>query len=170
MRAGQLDRHEALRPLAPEHPQIEAREVRAEAEVLADAEAEVRVRVAVDAEGERVLEDVLVAVGRRVEERQRVALADLLAAQLVVARRGAREVVDRRRPAHDLVGRDLDEIAGSPGACGNSSGCSRNASRPPRDRVPRGVVPGDHDQEVEREELERRHRPAVASSRWRGSS
>jgi hypothetical protein len=53
--------------------QVEAGQVRAEAEVLADAEAEVRVRVAVQPEGERILVDGLVAVGRRIEERDRVA-------------------------------------------------------------------------------------------------
>ena len=53
-----------------------AGEVRAHAEVLAEAEREVRVRVAVDAERERVVEHVFVAVRRREEQRDLVALAD----------------------------------------------------------------------------------------------
>ena len=47
--------------------QFEAGEVRAQAEVLANAEADVRVRLAIDAEGERIGEHVLVAVRRSVE-------------------------------------------------------------------------------------------------------
>ena len=49
-RAGELDVLEALDELAEDHAQLEAGEVGAEAEVLADAEAEVRVGRAIDAE------------------------------------------------------------------------------------------------------------------------
>src|SRR5437867_5854598 len=73
-------RHEALHDLL----QLEPGEVRAEAEVDADAEAVVLVRGAVDAERERVVEHVLVAVGRRVEDAARLALADPRAAHLHV--------------------------------------------------------------------------------------
>src|SRR5262245_35041036 len=82
--------------------------MRAQTEVLADAEAEVRVRVAVDAERVRRLEYVLVAVGGGIEEQQPIARAYLLAGQLRVARRRPHHVVDRRRPAHDLLDRVSD--------------------------------------------------------------
>ena len=71
---GQLGEERALRA---------AREVRAEAEVLAVPEAQVGVRIAVDAEAEGIVEDVLVAVARRVEEEQPVVLADPLPATSV---------------------------------------------------------------------------------------
>ena len=53
--------------------QLEAGQVRAEPEVLAHAEPKVMVRRAVDLELVRILEDLLVAVGRRIEERDRLA-------------------------------------------------------------------------------------------------
>ena len=61
-----------------DHLDLDAREVRADAEVLAEPEREVRVRAAVDAERERVVEHVLVAVRRREVQRELVAGADRL--------------------------------------------------------------------------------------------
>ena len=159
-RAVHFDRLDALGELAPEDAQVHAREVRAQAEVFAHAEAEVRVRVAVDAEHVGVREHVLVAVGRRVEERHRVSGADPAAAQLVVLRRGAREVVDGRGPAHDLVGRGADQRGVAPELL-ELGGVLEEGAQARRDRVPRGVVAGHHDQEVERVELELRRRIAV---------
>ena len=52
--------------------------------MLAHAEAQVGVRLAIDPEAEGILEDLLVPIRRGVEEGYRVALADRLAAQLVV--------------------------------------------------------------------------------------
>ena len=60
--AGQLDLVDALDELAEQLAQLEARQARAQAEVLADAEAQVRVRIAVDAEAVRILEHLFVAV------------------------------------------------------------------------------------------------------------
>jgi hypothetical protein len=59
--------------------------------------------VAIDAEAEGILEDLLVAVARRVEEADRLALADRPAAQLHVAGGGARELDDRGDPADGLL-------------------------------------------------------------------
>src|SRR5436309_994740 len=92
-------RHEPLEDLL----QLEPGEVRAEAEVDADAEAVVLVRGAVDAERERVGEDVLVAVGRRVEDAARLALADPRPPHLHVLDGGAAELDDRAHPADDLL-------------------------------------------------------------------
>ena len=72
--ADQLDLFEARQQVLVGHLQLETREVRTQAEVLAHTESQVAVRVAVDAEGEGILEDLLVAVRRGVEERQRLAL------------------------------------------------------------------------------------------------
>ena len=80
--------------LVEHHRDLEARQAGAEAEVGAEAERHVLVGRAGDVEAERIVEHVLVAVGRRVEEHQLVALVDRLAAQLDVARRGAHHVLD----------------------------------------------------------------------------
>ena len=66
--AGELDVLEAAGQLGEERALRAARQMRAEAEVLAVAEAHVPVRIAVDAEAEGLVEDGLVAIGRRVEE------------------------------------------------------------------------------------------------------
>ncbi len=54
----------------------DAGEVRAQAEVLTEAERQVRVRAPVDAERERIVEHVFVAVRRREVQRELVAGAD----------------------------------------------------------------------------------------------
>ena len=60
---------EARQQLAEERFELHPREVRAEAEVDADAEREVLVGVlAVDVEAERIREDAVVAVGGEVRE------------------------------------------------------------------------------------------------------
>ncbi len=58
--------------------------VRAHAEVLAEPECQVRIRPPIDAENEWICEHILVAVGRRPEERQWFARGDLLSANLAV--------------------------------------------------------------------------------------
>src|SRR4029450_5039717 len=94
---------EALAELSEGVPQLEAREVGAQADVLAHAKADVRVRLAIDAEGERIEEDVLVAIRRGVEEARRLPLADGLPTQLVVAGGRAGELDDRSRPADHFL-------------------------------------------------------------------
>ena len=73
---------------AREFPEVGAlgapRQVGAQAEVLANPEAQVGVGVEVHSEGEGVVEDLLVAVGRSVEEGEELALADALAAPSVL--------------------------------------------------------------------------------------
>ena len=68
-------------------------------------ERDVRVGIAADVEAQRVIEDRLVEVARDEPVGDLVVLLDLLAAELGVAGGGAAEVVDRGRPAEDLVGR-----------------------------------------------------------------
>src|SRR5262245_47430539 len=60
-RARDLDVREAPEQLLEHHPHLLAREARAEAEVLADAEREVLVGIARDVEAVRIREDRLVA-------------------------------------------------------------------------------------------------------------
>ena len=75
-----------------------------EAEVLAvAAEGEVVVGLAPNVEAVGVLEDLFVAVGRRVPHHDRVALADRLAAQLDVLGGGALELDHDRGPAQDFL-------------------------------------------------------------------
>jgi hypothetical protein len=77
--------------------------------VLADAEGQVPVRVAVDAELEGRLEDVLVAVRRRVEEAHGLAGADLPSAQLQVLGGRPAELDHWSRPAGHLLHRAAHE-------------------------------------------------------------
>ena len=111
-RAQALDRSRHLEPLqareqVPEDRlELDAREVRAHAEVLAEAEREVRVRAAIDAERERIVEHVLVAVRRREVQRELVAgrgSSSPRTSQSSVAVAG--EVADRADPAQDLLDR-----------------------------------------------------------------
>src|SRR5688572_21695734 len=67
-RAGELDLLDPWHEPAEDLLQLETREVRAEAEVHADAEAVVVVRRAIDAERERLLEHVRVTIRRGIEE------------------------------------------------------------------------------------------------------
>ena len=113
-RAGQLESVRAREQVAEDRLDLDAREVRAEAEVLAEAEREVRVRAAVDAKRERIVEHVLVAVRRREVQRELIAGADRHAAHFAVLGRDAREVADRAGPAQDLldrVGQQLGIVA-----------------------------------------------------------
>ena len=68
-------------------------------------EGDVGIRRAGDVEAEGIAEDLLVAVRRRIPEREALALGDLHASDLGVAGRPAREVRDRRGPAQDLLHR-----------------------------------------------------------------
>jgi hypothetical protein len=63
---------------AENHLEFKAREVGAEAEVLADPERKMRIRITFDSEPERFIENVLVAVGRGGNKYERVALFDFL--------------------------------------------------------------------------------------------
>ena len=65
------------------------------AEMLTHAEGEMAIRCAIDAKREGILEDLLVPIRRGVEERDELALLDLLTAKLDVLGRGARELDDR---------------------------------------------------------------------------
>src|SRR5262249_6776598 len=79
-RAGELAGLETRTQLREGVVQLEARQVCAEADVLAHAEADVRVRVAIAREGEGIGEDLLVAIGGGVEETDRLPAADRLPA------------------------------------------------------------------------------------------
>ena len=72
-RPRQLERLEACEQMPEDRLDLDAREVRAHADVLAETEREVRVRAAIDAERERIVEHVFVAVRRREVERELVA-------------------------------------------------------------------------------------------------
>jgi hypothetical protein len=75
--------HPLHRPgqLAEHHLQFELGEIRAEAEMLADAEGDEMIGIAPDIEMVRRGEDAFVVVRRRIEERERVALANLMAVE-----------------------------------------------------------------------------------------
>src|SRR5207244_9580229 len=88
---------------------LEPREVRPQAEVVAEAEGEVLVRRSADVEPVRVREDVLVPVGRAVPEGHLVVLTDRLAVELRVVRHRAAEVHEGRDPAEHLLDGGVEE-------------------------------------------------------------
>ena len=76
----------------------------------AEAEGQVRVGLAPDVEPVGFGEDVLVAVGRRVEEHQLVAFVQQLPAELDVLGHGAAHVLDRRHPTQQLLDGDREPV------------------------------------------------------------
>ena len=91
-----VDVGQAVEQVLEHHLDLHAGQVGPQAEVrAAAAEGDVGVGVPADVEDVGVLEDVLVAVGRGVEEDDLVALLDRRPAQLEVAGGGAAEVHDR---------------------------------------------------------------------------
>ena len=128
---GHLERLQPREQVPEDRLELDPRDVRAHAEVLAEAEREVRVRVAVDPERERIVEHLFVAVRRREEQRDLLARADRLAAHLAVLGGDAREVDDRAHPAQDLLDRVGQQLGIVAAASPTASRCSENASRPP---------------------------------------
>ena len=126
-----LERLQAREQVAEDRLELDPRDVRAHAEVLAEAEREVRVRAAIDPERERIVEHLLVAVRRREVERDLLAGADRHAAHLAVLGGGAGEVADRADPAQDLLDRVGQQLGIAPAASPTRPRCSENASRPP---------------------------------------
>src|SRR5450631_744868 len=111
-----LDRSRHLERLQPRQQVTENRleldpgDVRAHAEVLAEAEREMRVRAAIDSELERVVEHLLVAVRRREVQRNLLARVDRGPPHLAILGGGAREVADRADPAQDLLHRIREQL------------------------------------------------------------
>src|ERR1700730_13261640 len=88
----ELDRFEPRRELTKHRLQLEARQIRPEAVVLADAKGDVLIGIASDVQREGIRENILVTIGRGVEEREHVALADFLAMKIGVRGGRAREL------------------------------------------------------------------------------
>jgi hypothetical protein len=84
----EFDRFEPRRQLTKHRLQLEARQIRPEAVVLADAEGDVLIGITSDVQRKRILENILVTVGRGIEEREHLAVADFLAMKIGV--RGGR--------------------------------------------------------------------------------
>src|SRR3954468_1802956 len=104
LRLAGFDVREPLVDLGEDGAQLGAGQRRTEAVVRpAAAEADVAVRIPRDVEAPRVVEGLVVAVGRVVEEDDLLAGGDRPAVQLDVARRGPAERKHRRRPAHELL-------------------------------------------------------------------
>ena len=141
---------------------LHARERRAEAQVLAEAEREVRrVHVAADVEPVRGRsERVLIAIARCVEHDEVVELLDLDPTDDRVGGHGAGERLDRRDPAQALLdcARDQRRIGDHVGALG---GVLVQRERSARDQRSRRLVAGDEEGEQEDQELVAVERPAV---------
>ena len=127
----------------------------AEAEVLADSEPKMSVRVAVDTKAERIVEDIFVTVGRRIEQHHAVALGDLLPTDHSVNRRCSFHVVDGRRPSNDLLDGGLHEFRMIL-QLAELVGVFEKGAHPPDQRVLGGVVAGAEDDQVVADGL---HRP-----------
>ena len=102
----------------PTRSHFHAAEMLTEADMGAIAERDMLVGRALDVVFERVGEDRLVAIARRVTQHQPVALGDLLARDFGVGSGGAHEVLHRRDPADRLF--DWPGISANcrPSACG----------------------------------------------------
>ena len=127
----------------------------AEAEVLADSEPKMSVRVAVDTKAERIVEDIFVTVGRRIEQHHAVALGDLLPTDHSVNRRCSFHVVDGRRPSNDLLDGGLHEFRMIL-QLAELVGVFEKGVHPPDQCVLGGVVAGAEDDQVV---ADRFHRP-----------
>src|SRR5216683_3356674 len=94
-RSAEFDRFEPPRQLTKHRLQLEARQIRPQAVVLADAEGDVLIGITSDVQRERILENILVTIGRGIEEREHVALMDFLAMKIGVRGGRARELDHR---------------------------------------------------------------------------
>src|SRR5262249_43977278 len=104
--AGALPERTPGEELLEEHTRLETSEVRAQAEVLPEAQGDVRLDGAREVEPIGVLTpDRLVAIGRGVEHHHRIAGPDRPAVHLGVPGGAAEEVADRRRHAEKLLDR-----------------------------------------------------------------
>src|SRR5262245_61354778 len=95
--ARKLHMLQTLHQLPKDCAQFQSRKVRAQTEMLADAESHVLIRIALDSEFVRLLEDFLIAISRWKEQAHRFALRDLLAADLGVLSRSPRKLNHGRR-------------------------------------------------------------------------
>ncbi len=109
-----------------------------------DAEGQMAVGLTIHAERERLLEHLLVAIGRGIEEAHRLTGADLLPSQLEVLGRRPAELDHRRGPAHDLLHRKRDEL-GIPPQLLELAGILYERQQPPAHGVARGLS-ACHDQ------------------------
>src|SRR5262245_57726450 len=155
-------RFEPLEPrkeVAEDNLDLDASDVSAHAEVLADAEREMRIRSALDTERERIVEDLLVAVRRCPEQRHLLARPDLHPSYLAILGRSTREMRDRADPAQDL----LDGVGQSFGTRAQLLPLApmlAEGEQPPTDRVPCGLVARfDHELAVGEDLLVTKRRP-----------
>ena len=109
------------------------------------AERDVVVGGAGDVEPERIGEHGVVTVGARVEHQHPVALADLLSADLDVARGGAVHVAHRRRPAQHLLDRTRQQL-GLRSQTGELVGVLQQRGDASRDDVAGGLVAAHQDE------------------------
>ena len=131
-----------------------AGQVRAEAEMDAAAtEPDVVVAGAGHVELPGVGELVLVAVGRGVPHGDLVAGGDCDAAEFHIAGRGAAHVDHWRRPAHDLLDRTRRERVEIVPPDLTLLGVAGQRQDTVTDRVARGLVAGDSEQDEERGDL-----------------
>ena len=152
----ELDRRVGGQQLGEEHAAFEAGEVHAEAVVLGDPERQVRVGAAVDVEALGVVEDVLVAVGRRVVHRDLVAGLDLDASHFGVGGGGSPEVVQRVGPPQDLLDRALDQ-GGVGSQLGQLVRVLEERQQPRRQHRLGGVEAGGDELDEERPEVDLAH-------------
>ena len=118
----------------------------------AAAEAQMRVRAALDVEPLGVIEDVLVEIGRPVEQADPLPGLDLLAAQDGVDEGGALEYRHGGRPADDLVDRGLRPLGPEQLPLVR---VVQEGQHPVRDRVAGGLVARHGKQDHEEAELVR---------------
>src|SRR5215469_16386940 len=151
---------QALREFAKNYFQLEAREVRPEAKVLAYSKCQMRIRIAPDIKLERFLEHVFVAISRWIEQAHRLPCSNFLPANSGVPSRSARELNDRGGPPHYFLDRRPDdsrlpleatELIGVFDQCQQAAG----------GRVAGSLVAGHYQQEQVGQQLEHGQRRSV---------
>ena len=139
--------------LGEHHADLEAGQLRAEAEVRAEAtEGDLRAWLAGDVEPLRGVEHRLVAVGRQVVHRHPVTGLDPLAGKHGVVGDGTAKVQDRRRPPQQLLdgGQDSVGVGRDPHALLGVVGERQDAVA---ECVARGLVAGNGQQQEELHQL-----------------
>ena len=151
--AHHLYARETLEDLLPQHGELQFSQTIADAAVNAEAEGDVLARPrTVDDETVGLLDRIRIAVAGQVPHHHLVALADLLAGEFDVGQRGATHVRQWRLPADDLGYQACHQrrVVGEFGVLVRMAVQRKQAAA---DRIARGVVAADDEQDQVAEKL-----------------
>src|SRR5215467_4946583 len=151
---------QSLAELAKDYLQLKARQVRSEAKMLADSKCQMRIRIASYIKPERLLEHVLVAIRRWIEQAHRLPRSNVLPANHRVLSGSARELNDRGGPSYDFFNRRL-EYSRLPLEAAELIGMFDQREQAAGGRVAGCLVARDYQHQKVGQQLEHRQRRAV---------